>query len=127
MSAISYPYFSQAELQCRCGCEQAKMQPEFMQKLIALREYLNFPLPVTSAYRCAKHNQVVSSTGVNGPHTTGRAVDIAISGEKAFVLMTAAKQFGFTGIGMKQHGPHGSRYVHLDDLTIARPMVWTYA
>ena len=98
-----------------------------MIKLDNIREYLNFPLPVTSAYRCFKHNQVVSSTGVNGPHTTGRAVDIAIHGEKAFGLITAARQFGFTGIGMKQHGPHGSRYVHLDDLMIARPMIWTYA
>ena len=123
---MNYTYFSQAELECRCGCGAMPMQPDFMQKLIALREQLNFPLLITSGYRCAKHNQIVSSTGETGPHTTGRAVDIAIHGEQAFTLITLAKQFGFTGIGIKQHGSHAQRYIHLDDLIISRPRIWTY-
>ena len=127
MSAVSYPYFSLAELQCHCGCGEAKMDAGFMKKLIALREYLDFPLYVTSAYRCAKHNTEVGSTGATGPHTTGRAVDILIHGEQAFTLITTAQQFGFTGIGIKQHGSHAQRYVHLDDLMTSRPMIWTYA
>ena len=128
---MNIDYFSQIELQCHCGCGESNMNADFMQKLIALRQHLDFPLCFTSAYRCAKHNQAVSTSGGTGPHTTGRAVDILIHGEKAFMLITVAKQFGFTGIGLKQHGSHVQRYVHLDDLTtmatITRPMVWTYA
>ena len=107
------------------------MNANFIQKLINLRDYLEFPLYLTSAYRCAKHNAAVSKSSTTGPHTTGRAVDILVHGEEAFTLITTAKQFGFTGIGLKQHGSHAQRYVHLDDLPsmakIVRPMVWTYA
>lgn len=124
-------YFSKTELQCHCGCGESKMHPEFMEKLIALRQHLNFPLPITSGYRCTQHNAKISTSGSLGPHTTGRAVDILLHGERAFVVITTAKQFGFTGIGIKQHGSHEKRYVHLDDLTtlaeISRPMIWTYA
>lgn len=127
---MSWEYFSFDELKCRCGCEKAEMDPYFMSKLQALRKSINIPLSVSSGYRCAQYNQKVSNTGANGPHTTGRAVDIAISGVNAFKLLQYAGSFQFQGIGIKQSGAHESRYIHLDDLTekdgYPRPTVWSY-
>ena len=36
---------------------------------------------------------------------------------------------GMTGIGIKQHGPHNKRFIHLDNLdnsTHPRPTIWSY-
>lgn len=101
-----------------------------MTRLELLRAELGMPLVLNSAYRCPTHNAAVSTTGRNGPHTTGRAVDIAISGKPVVALLAAALSLGFTGIGLKQDGAAmAGRFVHLDDLTAPaypRPRVWTY-
>jgi uncharacterized protein YcbK (DUF882 family) len=106
------------------------MAPRFMRRLVELRKKLNFPLILTSAYRCPEYNARVSSTGSSGPHTTGQAVDIAVYGYRAAKLVGLARKYGFTGVGLKQKGPHVGRFVHLDDLEEAdgrpRPWVWTY-
>ena len=127
------PHFSTYELVCRCGrpdCEQRGMHEDFMTRLELLRAELGMPLVLNSAYRCPTHNAAVSTTGRNGPHTTGRAVDIAISGKPVVALLAAALSLGFTGIGLKQDGAAmAGRFVHLDDLTAPaypRPRVWTY-
>ncbi len=125
---MDYRYFSENELRCKCGkCNRADMHPDFMSKLVALRTYLDFPFVLSSAFRCPEHNSAVSSTGLAGPHTTGRAVDIAVRGERAYQILTEAAKFGFTGIGVNQKG--GSRFIHLDDLEAPeypRPRVWSY-
>jgi len=99
-----------------------------MQRLDRLRERLAFPFLISSAYRCADRNEIVSTTGRDGPHTTGRAVDIFVMGESAYLVNKFAPHFGFTGIGMKQHGK--DRFYHLDDLeateTRPRPWIWSY-
>lgn len=99
-----------------------------MRKLVALRDDLQVPLRVTSGFRCRRWNSQVSTTGDKGPHTTGRAVDIAISGADAFELLRHALSREFTGIGIRQHGPWSGRFIHLDDLHIpgGRPRIWTY-
>lgn len=105
-----------------------EMDPEFMRHIVALRRQLGFPLPVTSAYRCPEHNQRVSSTGPDGPHTTGRAIDIAVQGRDALRLLEAAlTTHYFTGIGIHQRGD--GRFIHLDALTgpqYPRPTIFTY-
>ena len=78
-----YEDFSQAEFACHC-CGACEMQPEFMGALQALRDALGFAMPVSSGYRCPAHNCAVSSTGEDGPHTTGLAADIAIAGADAW-------------------------------------------
>ena len=100
---------------------------------------MNRPLKLSSAFRCAKHNQEVSSTGPNGPHTDhgegGQAVDVRISGADALRLVEVAKKYGMTGIGVKQNGPVGKRFIHLDNLGSdytkltggPRPWLWSYA
>lgn len=124
-----WEFFTADELRCRCGCGLGEndMDPVFMGRLIHMRRELSFPFVVTSAIRCPEHNQNVSSTGPNGPHTTGRAVDIALRGERAYRIASLAQSYGFTGLGVKQQGAH--RFIHLDDLTPSqapRPTIWSY-
>lgn len=125
----SWPYFPQSEFD-RIGSDLSKMDPDFMEKLVDLREKLGRPMRVNSAYRTPEHNNRVSGSGLNGPHTTGRAVDIGIAGKGAYELVMLAMIMGFTGIGIKQHGPWGGRYIHLDDLanseTRPREALWSY-
>lgn len=119
-------YFKPAELQCKC-CGVYHMDDEFVQMLDALREKLAMPLTITSGYRCPKHNVNVSKTGPTGPHTTGKAADVSCSHEKAWLVVRAATELGFTGIGVAQKGT--SRFIHLDILeapAFPRPNVWTY-
>jgi uncharacterized protein YcbK (DUF882 family) len=123
-------YFKPSEFACKCGCGGgiAEMNPDFLERLDYLREDFGAPLVLTSAFRCSKHNQSVSTTGANGPHTTGRAVDILIARRDALSLIPLAYNSGFTGIGVQQKG--AVRFIHLDDLPDGlsgpRPTVWSY-
>lgn len=125
MTPSRYTYFTVEELTCRCGCGQMKMDHEFMLKLVALRDLLGFALPINSAYRCPAHNQKVSTTGGDGPHTTGMAVDIRASYQTARQIFNTAAQMGFLGIGLKQHGPIAGRMIHLD-MVPGPERIWTY-
>jgi zinc D-Ala-D-Ala carboxypeptidase len=110
---VRYKYFSEQELSCKCGCARNKMDPAFMEKLVAIREKLGFPFPVGSAYRCPSHNDAVSSTGVGGPHTWGRAIDLHVGSRARFLILEEAKRHGMTRFGIARWG------IHLDDLTAA--------
>ena len=125
---MSWEYFSYDELKCPC-CGLMRMDDNFMRRLVLFRHYLNFPFIVTSGYRCPKHNNQVSDTGLYGPHTKGRAIDIHVYGDKAWKFLQA-QMFGFTGIGFKQTGFYSTRIIHLDDLETdeirQRPWVWGY-
>ena len=116
--------FSVHEMACKCGCGNHEMDSEFMRMLQTLRDEMQGPLKVTSGFRCVNHNQMVSTTGINGPHTQARAADILISGERAMRLFEKARQIGFSGIGLSQRGDHASRFVHLD--TKPRKALWSY-
>lgn len=124
--AYKSKYFKPNELACKC-CGISKMDDEVVQMLDILREKIGQPLVLTSAYRCPKHNVEVSKTGPTGPHTTGKAVDVSCSHEKAYLVVKYAMELGFTGIGVAQKGT--SRFIHLDILEAPgypRPNVWTY-
>lgn len=126
-----WPYFAAEELRCRCGeCGSTgeEMDARFMVRLVRLREAFGRPMPLTSAYRCPAYNERVSSTGRAGPHTRRRAVDVRVAGEDAYRLVRLALEHGFTGIGVRQHGPWAGRFVHLDDLQAGfpRPRLWSY-
>lgn len=121
-------YFLKHDFACK-HCGQNKTQDDFISKVDRLRETVGFPLVVTSGYRCPVHNAAVSRTGESGPHTSGRAVDLAVDRGKAFIVLKAALASGeFTGIGIQQKG--GARFIHLDDLRepehAPRPTVWSY-
>ena len=126
---IDYPFFTAEELNCKCGeCEEHQMDPDFMDKLVAMREDLDFPFPLNSAYRCEKHNRNVGGSE-HSAHVKGRGVDIRCSHRQALQIVDQAVDFGFTGIGVNQHGD--SRFIHLDDLEDQetpnpRPHIWSY-
>jgi uncharacterized protein YcbK (DUF882 family) len=117
------PHFGREELTCKCGCGFLPQQ-DFMDKVEQHRLSVGFPLAVSSAARCPDHNARVSGTGRSGPHTTGRAIDLAVSHGKAYMVLATALRMGFTGIGVQQKG--GGRFIHLDDLADGRPAIWSY-
>lgn len=124
-----YRYFEDWELGCRCPkCRDNptadNMDPKFMEVLIGMRERLGFAFPISSGYRCPEH-PVEKGKASPGAHTTGKAVDITVSGVRAYKLLREAMEVGILGIGVNQKG--GSRYLHLDMWAEGpRPSIWSY-
>ena len=118
-----WKHFTEGEMACsHCGLRP--MDEHFMARLDELRERCGFPLVISSGYRCPEHNEAVSKTGRNGPHTTGQAADILIEGERAYLLVKTAIAMNFRGIGINQKGV--GRYIHIDDCLEPRPRIWSY-
>ncbi|MBF0308112.1 MAG: DUF882 domain-containing protein [Magnetococcales bacterium] len=123
-----WTHFSRGEMTCKCGCGCADMDPDFMDLLERLRfECGDLPMTINSGYRCPDHNERASTSGRDGAHTTGRAVDIACSGKRQEQIQKVAKSLGCTGFG-NEHG-----FLHIDNLTVAdgpkwrvRPNSWKY-
>ena len=121
----SYRYFSAVELRCRCGkCDGGEMGDAFMGKVIAIREVVG-PLIVVSGFRCPAHNSNEASTGLEGPHTTGRALDLkAASSSARFAIMREAMNQGMTRFGVNRTS------LHIDDLGeaegFAEDVLWHY-
>ena len=115
-------YFTPAEFICQCGkCSGSTpggvadlMDIDFVVKLDSLRRLLGFPMGITSGYRCPDHNAAVSSTGPNGPHTTGGAADLSLDRARAFQVMGHVEALGFNGLGINQKG--NGRFIHLDNV-----------
>ena len=123
MTASKWKHFTTEELACPCGCG-LEMNNEFMEKVVQMRKTAGFPFPVNSGARCEAYD---IQTGGAGPHRTGRALDIRVSGTNAFEFIRLAYLFGMKGIGDRQHGEHSKRFVHIDDLDYeTRPWKWTY-
>ena len=119
-----YKYFTEDELRCKCGCGVVGMDTDFMKILVAIREAVDQPFVVRSAYRCPSHNALVSKTGRTGPHTTGRAIDIRTNSGLRFEIMEAAIDRGITRIGI------ANSFIHIDDLSFddgfTEDVIWTY-
>lgn len=117
--------FKLEEFKCS-HCGKNEMKEDFIDILQTLRTRCLFPLPIISGYRCPEHNQKVSSTGPTGPHTTGRAADIAVDRDRAVVLLEYALEIPvIKGIGLNQKGTTG-RFIHLDAIDRPRRTIWTY-
>ena len=89
---------------CKCGCNVSAMSEDFMVKLQELRTKCGFALPVTSGYRCAKHNEAINGHP-NSAHQTGEGADL----------------------GVQQKGE--GRFVHVDTKQrhTGKPNLWSYA
>lgn len=120
MNWDDYPNFKEYEFRCR-HCGQQDMKPEFMERLQALRDVYQRPMPITSGYRCENH-PIEKAKAEPGMHSTGLACDVGVQGADAHELMRLAFHLGFTGIGVQQKGL--GRFVHLD--LRPTPMVWSY-
>ena len=128
---MEYRFFSDAELGCQCDlCKDnptsSHMDETFMRCLIKMREELGFALPVSSAYRCPMHPIEAGKSSL-GSHSSGKAVDIKLSGSRAYKLLRLSMSYGILGIGISQKGEHSSRFIHLDIWDGgARPALWSY-
>lgn len=125
MRYFTYEEFDQKGLP---GSGKQFMDKYFLASLDSLRHKCGFPFVITSGYRSPEYNNEISGTGFTGPHTTGKAADIAVSRDRAFELLQCAMEINyFTGIGINQKGDR--RFIHLDILTPAeapRPTIWSY-
>jgi D-alanyl-D-alanine dipeptidase len=124
----NYHNFSSTEFYCKC-CKQLKISEIVLDFCQAWRNYIQQGVKINSAYRCPEHNNKVSSTGEDGPHTTGMAVDISTSPQLQYKLLDFALHWDPkpTGIGIAK------TFTHLDWLTVdvdqkyvVRPNVWKY-
>ncbi len=129
-----WPNFTPEEVASK-GNGEVLLVEDFIDRLQGLRglaasELQDPRFRIRSWYRDPEHNNKVSKSGFDGPHTKGVAVDIGCHGFLAYWILSNAAKFGFTGIGVKQKGPKASRFIHLDTLGEAykapRPTVWSY-
>jgi hypothetical protein len=120
-------FFSAKELTCKCGCNTIEFDLTFLATLNAIREECGFPFALSSAYRCPKHPIEARKTKP-GAHSSGKAVDIACSGERALEVIRVAQKHGISRIGIQQKG--SGRFIHLDGCTEAdglpSPAIWSY-
>jgi len=117
-------YFTVEELKCR-HCGAYVFDEDFLSLLNEIREECGFPLPVSSGYRCPDH-PLEAQKEEPGAHCSGKAVDIAVSYDRAHRLMQVAFSRGVKRIGVNQRGDEG-RFIHLDnDTDLPGPTIWSY-
>ena len=121
--------FTAKEFACSC-CNTLNISPIVLDFVQAYRDEVGEGVSITSGYRSPEHNNSVSSTGLDGPHTTGLAVDISTNTQSQYKLLNFALNYEPkpTGIGIAK------TFTHLDWLTpdvsqkyVVRPNVWRYA
>ena len=117
-----FSYDTDKMLACSC-CGVKGMEPAFLELLDHIREEVG-PMTVTSGYRCKKHNAAVSSTGENGPHVHGRAIDIKANSDQRYRILAAAMKQGINRFGI------ANSFIHLDSLGeldgFPEDRIWTY-
>ncbi len=124
-----WPNFTPAEIACK-GDGSILIDTEFLDDMQVIRLECGFPFIVNSWYRSPAYNLQVASSGDDGVHTTGRACDIRIYGERALKFHEEAYKRGLRGFGWQQKGPIAGRYIHVDGAVTTpdhpRPAAWTY-
>ena len=123
-----WPNFSPDEFKCQ-GSGELKISPVVLDFCQAFRNMHGEGVSITSGYRSPEHNNSVSSTGMDGPHTTGLAVDIGTNTQSQYKLIRFALNYNpqAMGIGVAK------TFTHIDFLTTdngdkyaVRPNVWKY-
>jgi uncharacterized protein YcbK (DUF882 family) len=114
-----FKYFDRTEFVCQETGEN-EIKDRFIRRLDTLREQCGFPFVVTSGYRSPQHSIEAAKPGGPGPHSTGEASDIAVSGgHRRYVLLREAFKMDFTGIGVHKE------FIHLDDRA-GLEVLWPY-
>lgn len=116
-----FPDFQASEFACS-HCGKVAMDEDFVQLLQAIRAELGIPLVINSGYRCPIYNAEISSSGYNGSHTLGLAVDIKVNSAvtRARIFEAAYKR------GVRRFGI-AKTFIHLDTSTQhPSPAIWGY-
>ena len=116
-----WPNFSFDEMACR-ETGECDLNEDTMDRLQELRTEYGRGLIITSGYRSPKHSVEAKKKDPEGnprpgAHSTGRAVDIAIRGEDAYVVLALATSLGFLHLDDIQDG---------DNFHAPRPFLWSY-
>ena len=115
--------FNLDEFKCKCGCGNVSVYSDLLDLLQTARNIIG-PIQITSAFRCNEHNDKVSSTGEDGPHTTSKAVDIHVSNSQHRKQLIDYFTNKVTGLGIAK------TFIHIDILTSDevphRPNCWLY-
>ena len=77
--------FTIEEFQCKCGCEMpdnvlANVQ-DLAEELQVIRQVVESPITINSAYRCPSHNSSVGGAK-SSQHLLGKASDIVVKGQE---------------------------------------------
>ena len=130
VTAQASEHFAKHELQCKCGCETCEMDALFLERLEAVRKEFGRPMSITSAFRCENHP--IEKSKAHGPfqkptgmHPQGRAIDCAVRGADALLLIQIALTQGMNGIGVSANSKTGF-FIHLDDRDMDRRTIWSY-
>ena len=126
---LKLKYFSKEKdvlfkCQCKFNCNLGfdDMNPRFMQRLDNARHDANVSFKILSGARCPEHNNNVSKTGFDGPHTKLCAVDIeTLNSRHRFIILDALLRNNFNRIGISP------KFIHVDSDETGDPdVVWFY-
>ena len=95
------------EFDCKCGCNENKMDNKFLEKIDNARDIAGVPFIINSGYRCPKHNSKIGSTSDN--HTKGVAADIKCTNGPTRIKIL----YGLIKAGFKRIGIH-KKFIHAD-------------
>ena len=113
MSVFVTKSFRYAEFACPCCGKTRPINPNLIYRLQNLRDKINLPIYITSGIRCKKENKRVGGYS-RSPHLTGKAVDIYAKKTTLKDLAIAARDVGFTRVGLYPD----NHFIHID---IIRP------
>ena len=109
---MSSPFFKDTEFACKCDYEncvesERNMKQKFLDAIYWVRSQVDFPMIVTSGYRCKKHNKDVGGARYSF-HARGMAADFhMVDAKQRYELVEAAIAAGLSVIVY-------SNFVHLD-------------
>lgn len=109
--------FKLYEFECHDGNHQVKIDPELIERLQKLRDYVKKPIQINSGYRTEEYNRKIGGVG-GSQHVEGKASDIVIKGYTPSQVFDLAKKFGFRGIGLYD------TFTHVD--VRSTPSYWDY-
>ena len=73
--------FQKSEFECKCGCKMPEDVFFNIQKLASqlqyIRDFIDLPIKLTNAYRCADHNEKIGGVS-DSQHLLGKAADIQV-------------------------------------------------
>ena len=113
-------YFSKTEFDCQVTGEN-DMDPDFLEKLDALRLACGFAFMISSGYRHPTLHPIEAAKKVPGTHAQGIAADILVkNANQRYCIVEKATALGFKGVGV-----HKS-FVHVDIRDVKNPVLWLY-